>query len=274
MADPIMPSSVRDWLDSQVWGLHHLQWHNERRWNILPDDARNWAINHGWTKAERQEGTPGNGLEFLAMHRVMLGRMRSEFPALSNLFQGWPTPPQNPHDPANPLPGHRSDPFSANMTAAIEKIETLSGTFADDDDFGLYIETRLRPTDANPRRESTDRSTGLHNYLHQRFSDPTSPVDMGQPNLNLYNQIFWRLHGWIDNQWTAFRTAKGLQATDEAYITALKEAEDHMSAHHHMMFVSGGNEGLQNTLATAPPSLFRVFESAGEGDCIPTSLSV
>jgi hypothetical protein len=131
-------------------------------------------------------------------------------------------------------------PFSANMSTAVTRLQDNVGGFQTDDELGLYIETRLRPVAGNPSAQSNDATTGIHNYLHNRFSDASSPITMGDPTVNIHNQRFWRLHGWIDNRWSAFRTAKNLPENEPAYQQALAAAAQHMehqvhSPHPHLL---------------------------------------
>lgn len=236
MADPRMPQEVIVWAQARNWGSHHLQWHAERLWDELTARDPNflaWAASQGWQRASVQEGTNGNGLEFLAMHRVMIRQLIGAFPQHAGLFAGWPSPPLDPRDPQNPLPGNRNEQIPQHYRTAIDRLDQSVGSFSGDDEFGMFIETRRQPLPGNPLRQNPDSSFGLHNYMHGRFSDSNSPVDMGRPEVNIGNQIFWRLHGWIDNRWTAFRAAKGLPENDAVYQAALQAAENHMGGHVH-----------------------------------------
>jgi hypothetical protein len=232
MADQPLPAQITQWIQQQNWGMHHLEWHVTRLWDAVPDAAA-FAQQQGWSRANIQEGAAGNGLEFLAMHRVMIRTLVAEFPRHSGLFRGWLTPPTQENDPNDPIPGNSpaGGPFPSEMLAAIAKVQGPAQSFADDDDFGRYVETSRRPTANQPGNHSSDRSTGVHNYLHERFTDTTSPIDMGNPQVNLLNQRFWRLHGWIDSQWSRVRQAKGLSEDQPAYKAALQEAEHHMGLH-------------------------------------------
>jgi hypothetical protein len=223
-----MPKSILDYEAANGWGNHHVEWHVERRWDLQSSSDLAWAKRQGYTRATHQEGAKGNGLEFLAMHRMMMDMLIGKFPKYKYLFNGWETPPANPRDRSNPLPNGGTTPFDDNMLDAVSKLETDLGSFASDDDFGLYIETALRPTSTSPSKHSTDAATGIHNYMHNRFADSSNPVDIGDPSVNLGNQLFWRLHGWIDARWTAYRAAKGLTNDDPAYQAALQDAMTHM----------------------------------------------
>jgi Ferritin-like len=229
MSDPLMPGEVRDWMDQLGWGAHHLEWHTERQWDRLPPAQRAWAERQGWRRADRQEGSSGNGFDFLIMHRAMLQLLTAQFPQYAAMFQGWASPPTNPAEPADPLPNGAQTPFDPNKSLAIQALRAPFAAFVGDDEIGLYIQTSARPTTGNPFASSQDPATGIHNYIHNRFSDESSPVDMGQPLINLGNARFWRLHGWIDDRWAAFRQAKGFSDTDAAYKSALDAAKMHLS---------------------------------------------
>ncbi len=232
MADPIMPDAIVQWLRQRNWGMHHLEWHVTRLWDAR-QEMRQFAQSRGWNRAPIQEGSPGNGLEFLAMHRVMIRQLIESFPQHIGLFRGWQTPPTNPNDANDPVPAGSlaGGPFDTSMLAAISKIEGSPPSFTGDDVFGLYLESNRRPTPSNPQQSSSDPSTGIHNYLHARFSDSSSPINMGDPQVNLLNQRFWRLHGWIDGQWSRVRASLALSDDDPAYQAALRDAEHHMGGH-------------------------------------------
>ena len=171
-------------------------------------------------------GALGNGLAFLAMHRVMIRQLLAAFPQQTGFFRGWQSPPTDPNDANDPVPP--SSPlqgsFSPDMLNAITQVGSVASVFNDDDAFGLYVETNRRPSPGDPQGISSDSTTGIHNYLHVRFTDQSSPINMGDPQVNLLNQRFWRLHGWIDAEWSAFRQSKGFSETDAAYQQALQDA--------------------------------------------------
>jgi hypothetical protein len=230
MADVPIPGEITTWMESRNWGRHHLQWHVERGWDRLSPPALAWAQGQGWTRYRIQEGEETNGLAFLAMHRVMIRMLVAQFPPHAGLFAGWTSPPTDPNDPNDPVPSNSAfpGPFFADMVTSIARIEEHASSFDGDDDFGLYIQTRWRPFPNRPTRRSLDPSTGIHNYIHGRFSDGNSPINMGNPQVNLQNERFWRLHGWIDRKWTDYRTASGRSENDPTYKAALDEAEHHM----------------------------------------------
>jgi hypothetical protein len=229
MADPLMPDEIVTFMVSRDWGSHHLHWHVVRIWDLLTDADRQWAESQGWSRYLVQEGEEGNGLQFLAMHRVMIRTLQQAFPQHGNLFAGWNQPPTDPADVNDPLPGGAATPFHPEMQRAIGRLHGELPSFDGEDGFGTYVETTLRPFPNDPRRRAAERSSGIHNYIHNRFADQNSSVNMGDPTVNILNQRFWRLHGWIDARWSAYRTASGRQDTDPRYVEALEEAEHHMA---------------------------------------------
>ncbi len=222
-ADPDMvPASIVAFEDRLAWGDHHLQWHMERRWDAVKGDhsTLDYAQAHGWKKAERQEGDKGNGREFLIMHRAMLEILREQFPKSASIFKGFDKVPTDPKDKTTPCPD-KSKAFDAKMLGTLAKLEDIAanaGSFADDDAFGLWLETSMKQK----------AGAGLHNYLHVRFAKDGSPIDVGDPTLNLKNKVFWRIHGWIDRKWSEFRKAKGLPAEDAAMRQAIDAQKEHM----------------------------------------------
>lgn len=216
-------------MTSHGWGPMHLQWHTERRWDQLPPAAVEYAKRQGWARAARQEGDAGNGVEFLAMHRAMIELLAEADPSGRSALAGWTAPPTDPSDASDPLPNGAMTTFDPEMLKALDRIAHHLDSFASEDDLGLYIETSFRPAQDQPKMRAADRSAGVHNYLHQRFQDPTSPIDLGNPSTNLMNPRFWRLHGWIDRVWATYRTQKGLRDTDATYQTLMRDAKAHMS---------------------------------------------
>lgn len=262
MSDPVMPVEVRDWMGQRNWGLHHLEWHTSRQWDRLPPSARSWAEQQGWRRAVRQEGQTGNGLEFLIMHRAMIELLRQQFPQHAALFAGWKTPPTNPADPADPLPNQAASPFDQAKEQAIQRLEKQPNLFQDDDAVGLFVETSFRPTPANPFARSSDPSTGIHNYIHSRYQDSTSPVDMGNPLVNLDNQRFWRLHGWIDNVWTEYRRAAGLSDFDPTYRKALDEQKMHLQGHMGVVAAGQTPASWRGLASVVPVTVQRPFRES------------
>ena len=228
MPDSLMPANVIDWMQVRNWGQHHIQWHAVRQWDLVDEATQQWMQSQGWQRADRQEGEPGNGFDFLVMHRAMIELLRETFPEYAALLAGWSTPPTDPTDPADPLPNGAQTAFDQRYAQAIQRIENPPDAFGTEDEWGLFVETPLQPAPGDPFHRSPDASAGIHNYIHSRFSDSSSPVDLGNPGINLGNQRFWKLHGWINAQWTAYRRVKNLSDQDPEYRRMLQDHKDHL----------------------------------------------
>jgi hypothetical protein len=213
----IVPKNVHNYLEKYQWGDYHIVFHMSRKWFLLGDDGRGWLKRVGEASADLQEGDPGNGIEFLTMHRAMIEHLRGR----------WGSEPVT-NDPdhratfSEVLDGWKTD---ADVIAALEKVggdvDTFKrglpklnnfASFASEDEFGLFLQTTLRltgevdPNDSAKRFYSRDTTTGagLHNWIHGQFADDSSPIDVGNPQTNLSNIMFWRIHGWIEAKWEAF----------------------------------------------------------------------
>jgi hypothetical protein len=248
-----MPADICSFEKTQGWGQHHLEWHTSRQWDLLAPQDRTWAQKQGWHRALLQEGQIGNGLEFLAMHRAMLDILRTKFPTHVDLFVGWTSPPTSPTDKIDPLPNGGTTAFDKTKLAAIDRLTHHLDSFASDDELGLFIQTSLRPTKTDPAARSTDAAAGIHNYLHNRFMNPSSAIDIGDPSVNLQNKEFWRLHGWIDSRWTEFRKIKNLRDDERTY----KDALDNAAADLQMKMKMPEDPG---TSTPAPLTLRKFFE--------------
>jgi len=235
--DRSLPAEVVQFARRYDWGCLHREYHDTRQWDIMAmGDARYaarfaYAKSKGWTRAAVQEGAPGSGLDFLAMHRAMLGTLRASFPQHARLFAGWTSPPLSATTD-DPLPstadGGVPAAMSAPMTRAVGYLQGDLSTWSSEDSLGLYIQSDLRPTAANPLARSTDPTAGVHAYLHVRFDDSRSAIRMQRFSRNLESEVFWKLHGWIDATWTRYRRARTLSDSDPAYVHLMHHACMHM----------------------------------------------
>jgi hypothetical protein len=240
-ADRAMPHPVLSFIRASGWNCMHRQWHDVRQLSFLVGVENLYIAKYhpDWTIVRPQEGEAGNGIAFLAMHRVMLGMLRERFaeqlrePAYGPLGGfPWGKVPKELDDPSAPVPGLNRRAFDDRYLKTVATFETSMASFssdgslvASDDAFGLYIQTKHRPIPGTDWNLSRDLSTGLHNYLHGRFNDPQSVVRTGNFARNLESQYFWQLHGWLDEAWTRFRKSHGLaDATDVAYLQAMNVA--------------------------------------------------
>ena len=239
MADISIPKEIIDWMNSKGWGDHHIQWHIERRWDRFKNRdlslAPNrrvipWALSQGWKRHHVQEGAKTNGLEFLAMHRIMILSIVKTFPQHKDLFKGWEKVPTNHLDPDNPVSptNNNYNLLEKHFVTGINRIENELHSFNSEDVFGIYVQTTDLPTQLTPLADTKERGAGIHNHLHGRFTHEGSPITMANPIVNIRNRMFWRLHGWIDKSWTTYRDYHSLQNNDQTYKSALLEGAKHM----------------------------------------------
>jgi hypothetical protein len=242
-----IPSPLVEYIRTQGWNCMHRGWHAQRRFNfILGPVEKKYVVDHGWYAIDPatgllkdpkipQAGAVGNGLEFLGMHRAMLSMLRAEFPKDSAVLAGWTTVPTvtNAEDP---IPGNVRA-FDSFYLGALSKLtsDLELKRFVSDDEFGAYVQTKNYPGRGqeyyflNP-----DKGAGIHDYLHNRYNvsdlkNPAAAVRMSNFSRNIENRTFWKLHGWLDGRWTAYRKARGLNdATDMVYLSEMNHACDHM----------------------------------------------
>lgn len=243
MADPRLPQEMDAYMEGAGWGAHHVLWHLEQRYDVYQYRAAQgdagaaqtvaYGDSLGWKRAAFQEGAPGHGVHFLAMHRAMFEILEARFPQHRPLLSGWITPPQDPTDGDDPVP--TGAPFEPAKAEGVVVVEQKQMEFASEDEWALFLETSLRPTAQNPTTNTPDRRTGLHNFLHNRWTDSNSPVNLGDPEFNIFNARFWRLHGWIDRLWSQYRTVHGLPDDPEhlALIASYRHMMEH-GGHHHL----------------------------------------
>jgi hypothetical protein len=233
--DRPLPEEIIQFERSLSWGCVHREWHEARQWDFIragnnPSiyaDRIAYVEKTNWKRAEIQEGAPGSGFEFLAMHRAMVGTLADRFPEHAHLFSGWTSIPteSTADDPLVP----NVAAFRETMKSAIARIESDLAGFPTEDELGNYLQTQHRPTPQDPLARSTDPTTGLHTYIHVRFDDPRSAIRMQRFSRNIESVTFFRLHGWIDRVWTKWRALKGLNdATDPAYAHQMHHACMHM----------------------------------------------
>jgi hypothetical protein len=273
MADPEIPSEMQDYMRERGWPEHHAQWHYEQRHDYWHHLAANGNPNaaaivaegeaNGWGRSPTQEGAPGHGVEFLSMHRAMFELLYEQFPQHSDYLRGWTTPPQDPADPDDPVPN--GAPFDPDKAAGVIVVETRFADFPIEDDYALFLETSIRPTATDPTYRIPDNRTNLHNWLHNRWADGNSPVDLGNPRVNIFNARFWRLHGWIERLWSAYRADWNLSDDDPAHrgpIDHHKEMMRHLGHHHHSVELRRGTDTLRAGTPTRS-ALSGFFEDEG-----------
>ena len=213
----IVPKNVHNYLEKYQWGDYHIVFHMSRKWFLLGDQGRDWLKRVGESRPDLQEGDPGNGVEFLTMHRAMIEHLKERWgdepvtndpegrTTFSAVLDGWTTDAQL-------IAGlEKAGGDVARFKAGLAKLNNFA-SFASEDEFGNFLQTTLRlsgevdPNDTSLRFYSRDTTVGagVHNWLHGQFQDPSSPIDVGNPQTNLSNIMFWRIHGWIEAKWKQF----------------------------------------------------------------------
>jgi hypothetical protein len=232
--DLLLPQPVLDWLGENELEIKHDAWHSTRRWDSACGESFASGADCGFAqqltaagleRAEAQQGAPGSGLAFLAMHRHMLMQLRTTFPSHPELFTGFEHLPRTRADAENPTPWKRLSWTSDNLYGfeVLEHIEAHLDQFQDDDALGVYIESNLRWTSTVPVAASGDAGAGVHAALHNQWAVNRSPGNLGRTDTALRNVIFWKLHAFLDDVWSRYRAARGLSEMEDTYMRALDD---------------------------------------------------
>jgi hypothetical protein len=216
-----VPKPVFEHLQQGAWGDFHLLFHMSRKWYQIGSSGRAFLTANKVTASSRQEGFPGNGIEFFCMHRAMIEHLNERFGSVpvsnnagrrnfSEVLLGWETDA----DVTRALLQIGGD--DQYFQQGLEQTNDF-GSFASEDDFANYLQTMTRPgilplgsvmltTDGTPAKRAFTQDTrsgaGIHNWLHGAFAEGgSSPIDVGDAKLNLGNNVFWHIHGWIEAKW-------------------------------------------------------------------------
>jgi hypothetical protein len=241
----IVPKNVHNYLEKYQWGDYHIVFHMSRKWFLLGDEGRGWLKRVGESRPDLQEGDPGNGVEFLTMHRAMIEHLDARWgtekvtndpdgrATFSEVLRGYSTD-------AEMIAGlEKVGGDVAKFKASLAKINNFA-SFATEDDFGNFLQTTLRlsgevdPNDSSKRFYARDMTVGAgtHNWLHGQFQDASSPIDVGNPQTNLSNIMFWRIHGWIEAKWQQFEQVHHRTPLEmNAYQQQMERFHLHMQLH-------------------------------------------
>jgi hypothetical protein len=231
--DTQVPMAISDWMFARGWHQEHDDWHNIRRWD--QNCRKSNAPEAGCAYAERltakglwrapiQEGAPGDGYDFLAMHRHMIQMVREAFPSAKALLSGFKRVPRSKEDAENPQPWTNVR-WSTGQLEAINKLENIESHLAEfptEDELALYMEAPFRWTPERPSEPRGDAS-GIHFALHAQWTIAGSPVALANGAVTIDNATFWKLHGWLDDVWERYRTARGIGSDDAKYVKALED---------------------------------------------------
>jgi hypothetical protein len=213
-----LPKVVLDWMDERVWKQSHDAWHNIRRCGGggLPGSGTSICSHTELVPADQECSDAADGYAFLVMHRHMMIALRQAFPNHPELFQGFPHFPFKATD----VPAQWQSRFGSGWTQDIintantlEAIESNLSQFATEGDLGKYIQCSAMSSAA----------ASIHAAMHFKWVVSSSPNSLGSQPVNIGNYMFWKLHGWIDEIWERYRTAKGLTDSEPKLVAALVE---------------------------------------------------
>jgi hypothetical protein len=256
LRDKQVPNGFGGWLARMGYVRKHGPWHavhNAAR--LTPDELAFVENTLGW-KAPRdanqqlikQEGMPESGYKFLGMHGGMAeaaegagvtgGRIRAftkeEWETLKPVLTARNQDIAEGMDMVMELVTAFQAAEAAGTTAKPQKtrIGDLFKGYPDSTDiFGNWLQTtQRRDTNAKrltrlpvtaaaskPSQRKVERTAGMHNLVHVILSTPGSSIDMGNPELNLYNELFWMHHGTIEKAKQAFLKWYATKPDQEAY---------------------------------------------------------
>jgi len=237
--DLLVPQIVLDWMIENEFESSHDAWHLVRKWDqsCLQSNASASSCraakrlqDQGLERAPIQQGGPGDGLAFMAMHRHMIHMLKEVFPKHGALFDGFTKVPRTQDDKENYATWKRVSWSSDNIKGfdILEDIEKNLSMFPTEDDLGNYIENTYRWTPQTPMEPTNQPGSGLHGALHAQWAVNGSPGNLIEQAVDVRNFLFWKLHGWIDNVWERYRVAKGLTASDADYVKIMREQCDEM----------------------------------------------
>jgi len=235
MAYPDLPVQVKEKLATEEMRWRHRYWHLVKNPGFVNNPSNAPIVSAladiNWTA--RLTGEPGSGLDFLFMHRMMIGNINQMLSIANDQnwpeVVGWSEIPSAANDPDWPEPqiANLDDLTQWPITVrdTIEAIEEARSQQALNRN--LDIAAILRDPNFLSRNDITlDRygeliETTVHNWMHMRFADvpPTNYEDLstdndwlGAPFSSHVGSYFWKLHGWIDDCITAWEDANTVVA--------------------------------------------------------------
>jgi hypothetical protein len=208
--DTLVQPEVISWMQAHVWEEAHFQWHNIRRCTSgMVDRTRAGGLDPckyvDLVPANQEGKGPGDGLEFLAMHRHMIQSLRQLFPKHAAQFEGFEHFPTKASDvPAEWQADWGSGFTGMNATNGAKADDPASHMsepgFESEGAFGQWIQT----------------TSGVHGALHFKWvRTQNSEHGLGNQFTNIDNYMFWKMHGWIDKVWDRYRASKGKKPTDQ-----------------------------------------------------------
>lgn len=232
-----VPLPVRLFLASREMRLHHYLWHGARNgWlTTFSERAKTRFREIGWEppRPAVRLGPDGrrqpildhdSGEDFLFMHRQMIAALNDRLAEVADpaypRIEGWARVPA-PDDREYPVPPAFEVPDNPGLTEAVRSRKT--GDFYHD----TMVPRERRFTDPDQLRSVTLGRLGaeleftIHNAMHMRWCtavtrlrpDPAESEDpraipfewddlandwLGDTYSSHVNDVFWKLHGWVD----------------------------------------------------------------------------
>jgi len=222
IVDLTVQPEVLSWMQSHYWQAAHVEWHAIRTCS-LPGGPRGSKVNicqfTDMIPTDQNCQSTGDGYQFLLFHRHMLEALKQLWPKHSEQFTGFPKFPQTAEDvPAQWRSAwqkfNSTDLANAKIGEEIDKPENLK-LFPDEGALGFWLQCNMGTT----IKGFDLKSGGLHGDLHAHWvRQGNTDHGLGNTSSNVDNYMFWKLHGWMDNVWERYRSAKGQKRTDPKYV--------------------------------------------------------
>lgn len=202
-ADANMPE-ILAWLSANGWQAAHVEWHAIRSCSapgeLAPAEQSQVDICRFRRLVPKDQHcqSNGDGYQFLVFHRYLLQAVRQLWPSHSAQLAGFKQFPSSEYDvPTAWRAAWKSwgaDVRAAGKLAdAIAKPENLA-KFPSEGALGRWLQC---------------------NVGSQLWAPPEHPRGASTGEAAMDNYMFWKLHGWMDNVWEKYRTAKGLTPTNQ-----------------------------------------------------------
>jgi len=222
IVDLTVQPEVLSWMQSHFWEAAHVEWHAIRTCS-LPGGPRGSKVNicqfTDMIPTDQNCQSTGDGYQFLLFHRHMLEALKQLWPKHSEQFTAFAKFPQSAEDvPAQWRSAwqkfNATDLANAKIAEEIDKPENLA-KFPDEGALGFWLQCNM----GTSIKGFDLKSGGLHGDLHAHWvRQGNTDHGLGNTSSNVDNYMFWKLHGWMDNVWEKYRTAKGLKRTDPKYV--------------------------------------------------------
>lgn len=230
MSYPDLPHAVKAMLADERHRTHHHLWHfvrNEAAWNNLTNEQRAGLAADGWA-APRFDAQPGSGIDFLGMHRQMIGMVNRALGGVGDpnweSVAGWDPLPWEDDNADWPVPNWQAETPSwasddswaeytglaeyARSAGRIAEMQQLASTFQND----AYLKS------VSIDQLGIDLEWSIHGWMHMRWSGAPAEDAFAIEAANDWlffpwsshvSKTFWKLHGWIDDRISQWEAATG-----------------------------------------------------------------